>query len=229
AGWRPVTVDELRMTALSIGDPEADAAGLFREGGLNDNYPDGTSLKLYVRIKVFNDRGRRYGEVQIPYRVDLGRVTDVKARTVRPDGAPVEVEEKDIFDRVVLRTAHSVWRAKVFSMPAVEAGSIIESRYWMTSPAGFRYFQLELQSDLFIKELRYNIQPQLASKLDVRWVSFNTPDTRKFTPVWNGAYEIKAENIKPFRQEPLMPPELGVKMWGWLYYSNELETEPDKY
>jgi uncharacterized protein DUF3857/transglutaminase superfamily protein len=229
AGWRPVTIDELRMTAISIGDPEADAAVLFREGELNDNFPDGTSLKLYVRIKVFNDRGRRYGEVQIPYRVDLGKVTDVKARTVRPDGGPIEVEEKDIYDRIVLRTAHSVWRAKVFSMPAVEAGSIIEYRYRITYPAGFRYFQLELQSDLFIKELRYNIQPQLASKLDVRWVSFNTPDTRKFTPVWNGAYEIKAENIKPFRQEPLMPPELGVKMWGWLYYSNELETDPDKY
>ena len=26
-----------------------------------------------------------------------------------------------------------------------------------------------------------------------------------------------------------MPPELGVKMWGWLYYSRDADPSPDKY
>jgi len=228
-GWKPVTAEELALTATGIGDPEADAAILFREGELNDNFTDGTSLKVYIRIKIFNDQGRRYRDVQLPYKVELGRITDVSARTVKPDGTAVEVAGRDIFDRVILRTTHNVWRAKVFSLPAVEAGSIIEYRYRQTYPAGFRYFQLDLQSEMFTRSLHYRIQPQAASKLDVRWVTFNAQDPKRFAPVWDGAFDIRAENIAPFRREPLMPPELGVKIWGWLYYSNELETAPDKY
>jgi transglutaminase-like putative cysteine protease len=229
ANWKPVTAEELALTAAAIGDPEADAAILFREGELNDTYADGTSLKVYIRIKIFNDRGRRYRDVQLPYKVELGRITDVSARTVRPDGTAIEVAGRDIFDRVTLRTTHNVWRAKVFSLPAVEAGSIIEYRYRQTYPAGFRYFQLDLQSEMFTRTLHYRIQPQVASKLDVRWVTFNAQDPKRFAPSWDGAFDIRAENIAPFRRESLMPPDLGVKMWGWLYYSNELETAPDKY
>jgi hypothetical protein len=229
SGWRQVTAQELRMTADEVGDPEADAALLFREGELNDKYPEGTSLKLYLRIKIFNERGRRYKDVQLPYKVGLGRVTDVSARTIRPDGSVVEVAGRDIFDKVLVKTSHSVWRAKVFSMPAVEPGAIIEYRYRQTYPEGFRYFALDLQSELFTKELHYSIQPQAASKLDVRWVTFNTQDPKRFAPKWDGTFDIRAENILPFRREPLMPPDLSVKMWGWLYYSNETETDPDKY
>jgi transglutaminase-like putative cysteine protease len=229
SSWRPVTAQELKMTAAAIGDPEADAAVLFREGELNDNYPEGTSLKLYIRIKIFNERGRRYRDVQLPYKVEFGRVTDVSARTIRPDGSSVEVAGRDIFDKVLVKTSHGVWRAKIFSMPAVEPGAIIEYRYRMTYPEGFRYFALDLQSELFTKELHYSIQPQAASKLDVRWVTFNAQDPKRFAPKWDGTYDIRAENILPFRREPLMPPDLSVKMWGWVYYSNEMETNPDKY
>lgn len=229
ANWRPVTPEDLSTTAAALGIPDADAAILFREGELNDTYTDGTSLKVYIRIKTFNDRGRRYAEVQLPYRVELGRISDVEARTIRPDGSRVEVESRDVFDKVLLRTKHGIWRAKVFTMPAVEAGAIIEYRYRQTYPQGFRYFALDLQSDLFIRELRYRIQPPIASKLDVRWVTFNAPDPRRFAPTWNGSFNIRAENIQPFRREPLMPPELGVKMWGWLYYSRDADPSPDKY
>jgi hypothetical protein len=134
-----------------------------------------------------------------------------------------------MFDRLLVKTSHGIWRAKVFSMPAVEVGSIIEYRYRQTYPRGFKYFALDLQSELFTRELIYRIQPQLASRLDVRWVPFNTRDDKRFIPVWDGTYNIKVDNIPPFRREPLMPPELTIKMWGWLYYSDETETKPDRY
>ncbi|HET8674252.1 MAG TPA: DUF3857 and transglutaminase domain-containing protein [Blastocatellia bacterium] len=229
ANWKSVSPQELKMKASDIGDPDADAAILFREGELNDNNAEGTGLKVYIRIKIFNERGRRYADVQLPYRVEQGRITDVHARTIRPDGTSVQVEDRDIFDKLLVKTSHGVWRAKVFSMPAVEAGSIIEYRYRQTYPQGFRYFALDLQSELFTKQLHYQIQPQAASRLDVRWVSFNAPDARRFMPVWDGSYDIKADNIPPFRREPLMPPELAVKIWGWIYYSDEIENNPEKY
>jgi transglutaminase-like putative cysteine protease len=229
ADWYAISDEEMRLTASDIGDPEADAAILFREGHLDDTSADGTTLRVYMRIKIFNERGRRYRDVQLPYRVELGRITDVSARTIRADRSVVEVTSRDIFDRVTLKTRHGVWRAKVFSMPAVEPGVIIEYRYRQVYPAGFRYFQLDLQSELFTRKLHYEIQPLFAPRLDVRWVSFNTKDPKRFAPTWDGAFEIRAETIAPFRHEPLMPPELGVKMWGWLYYSGEFETDPEKY
>jgi len=228
-GWKQVSNHDLKLTANDIGDPQADAAILFREGELNDNDPEGTSLKVYIRIKVFNDRGRRFADVQLPYRADLGKITDVRARTIRPDGTAVSVEGGDIFDRLISKTGHGVYRAKVFSMPAVESGSIIEYRYRQTYPQGFRYFALDLQSELFTKRLAYSIQPQTGSRFDVRWVTFNATDSKLFTPTWDGTYNIRAENIPPFKREPLMPPDLTVKTWGWLYYSDELETNPEKY
>jgi len=229
ADWHAISDEEMKLTAADIGDPEADAAILFREGRLDDTSPEGTTLRVYLRIKIFNERGRRYADVQLPYRVELGRITSVSARTIRADGSVIEVASRDIFDRVTLKTRHGVWRAKVFSMPAVEPGVIIEYRYRRVYPAGFRYFQLDLQSELFTRKLHYEIQPLLAPKLDVRWVTFNTRDPKRFAPTWNGLFDIRAENIAPFRHEPLMPPELGVKMWGWLYYSGEFDTEPEKF
>jgi hypothetical protein len=227
--WKSVLHQDLKLTAADIGDPQADAAILFREGELNDNDAEGTSLKVYIRIKIFNDRGRKYADVQLPYRADLGKITDVRARTVRPDGTQVTVEGRDILDRLISKTSHGVYRAKVFSMPAVEAGSIIEYRYRQTYPQGFRYFALDLQSELFTKKLFYSIQPHAGSRLDVRWVTFNASDSKLFAPTWDGTYNIQAENIPPFKREPLMPPDLTVKTWGWLYYSDELETNPEKY
>jgi len=229
SGWKPISDVDLRMTAAEIGDPDADAAILFREGELDDDEAEGTSLKVYVRVKIFNERGRRFADVQLPYRVDLGRISDVHARTVRPDGTPLDVEGKDIFDKLVATSGRNIWRAKTFSMPSAGVGSIIEYRYRQAYPAGFRYFALDLQSDLFIKQLVYRIKPQTASPLDMRWIVFNASDPDRFTPVWDGTFNIRAQNVAPFRREPLMPPEEAVKVWGWLYYSKDAETDPDKY
>jgi hypothetical protein len=228
-GWKPVSARDLKLAPADIGDPDADAAILFRLGELNDNDPEGTNMKVYVRIKIFSDRGRRYAEVHLPYRLDLGRITDVKARTVRPDGTDVEVAGRDIFDRLLLKNQQGVLREKVFSLPGVQPGCIIEYRYRQVYPQGFRYFALDLQADLFIKELEYRVQPQSASRFDVRWIAFNAPDPAQFTFTWDGSYIMKAHDIPPFRRELLMPPELTVKMWGWLYYSKDKETVADKF
>jgi len=227
--WKPVTADELRLTADAIPEPDADAAVLFREGELNDNDPEGTTLSVYIRIKIFSERGRRYADVRLPYHVELGRITDVHARTIRPDGSTVEVEGRDVFDILVVKTSHGLWRAKTFTLPAVVPGAIIEYRYRNTYPLGFRYFALDLQSELFTQHLRYSIQPQSDSRFNVRWVVFNAPDPKRFTPVWAGAFKISADNIHPFHREPFMAPEPSVKMWGWLYYADATEKDPDKY
>ncbi|HEY6327774.1 MAG TPA: DUF3857 and transglutaminase domain-containing protein, partial [Blastocatellia bacterium] len=229
SGWKPVSADDLSITAAGIGYPNADAAIVFRDGELDDDSPEGTVMKIYVRLKVFTERGRRYADVQLPYRMDLGKITDVHARTITPDGRAIEVEKKDVFDKLLLTSGRNVWRAKTFSMPNVGPGSMIEYRYRQVYPAGFGYFALDLQADLFIKDLEYRVKPERSSSMDVRWVAFNSKNPDDFAPKWNGSYRITAQNIPPFRREPLMPPEAAVKVWGWLYYSKETQTDADKY
>src|SRR5262249_39155997 len=155
-------------------------------GVLNDDENNGTSLKVYIRLKIFNDRGRRYADIQLPYKVELGTITEVHARTVKPDGTSIEVGPRDIFDKLILKNSNGTHRAKAFSMPAAEPGAIIEYRYRQTYPQGFRYFLLELQSELFIKELRYRLLVPPLVKSDVRWVTFNVEEENLFDPVWNG-------------------------------------------
>lgn len=229
AEWKQVSPQDLSIDAAQTGDPQADAAILLNEGELNDNSIEGTILRVYVRIKIFTERGRAHADIELPYRAEIGKISDVRGRTIRPDGTIVELEDRDIFDRLFTRTSKGVWRARVFSMPSVEAGSIIEYRYRQTYPARFRYFAIELQSDLYTRQLTYRILPRIGARLDLRWVTFNANDPSRFTPVWDGSFIISAENIPAFRREPMMPPDLAVKIWGWLYYSDEIETDPDKY
>ena len=229
SSWKPVTQEELKMAASASGDPDADAIILFREGELNDDATDGTSLKIYVRVKIFTDRGRKHAAVELPYRTELGKISDLQARTIRPDGTAIEVDQSDVFDKVLVKSNQGSWRAISFNMPAVEAGSIIEYRYRQTYPLGFRYFAFDLQSDLYIRKLRYSIRPRASSKRDVRWVCFNADNPGRFAPVWDGRYNIAVDGIPPFRREPHMQPEDTVKIWGWLYYADDIETNPEKY
>lgn len=227
--WKTITQQELRLNAAAIGDPNADAVVLLRKGELNDNDPEGTNLRVYVRIKIFTEAGRRYGEVRLPYKVEQCKITDVKARTVRPNGSIIEVPPREIFDRILVKTGHGVSREKAFSMPGVEPGAIIEYQYRQTYPTGFRYFGLELQSELFTKELIYSIQPNTSTNLFLKWVRFNLQDPEMFKFSWAGSRNIKGENIPPFVREPMMPPERAVKTWGWLYYTDQTETPPEEF
>src|SRR5947209_436266 len=54
--WRPVTPDELKLTAAQV-SPDADAAILFSETYIDDSDQGGITFSEYVRIKVFTDRG----------------------------------------------------------------------------------------------------------------------------------------------------------------------------
>src|SRR2546421_3811356 len=65
--WKPVDPAQLSMTAPAV-EKDADAEALFWEVYVDDSHPEELSLKNYVRIKVFNERGRdSQSEVEIPY------------------------------------------------------------------------------------------------------------------------------------------------------------------
>jgi hypothetical protein len=86
--WRAVTAEELAMKTPKV-EPDADAEAIFWEVRIDDSSDD-LSMQHYVRVKIFNDRGReKYSKLDIPF-TRKTKIKDIAARVIKPDGSPVE-------------------------------------------------------------------------------------------------------------------------------------------
>ncbi len=124
AQFQDPTKEELSMTA----DPKApDAAAVYL------NYEEKTDDNLhyhsvYARIKVLTDKGKELATVEVPYTRGEQRVTDIRARTIHPDGTVVPLAGKP--EDLLAKKSGDVQRGKrVFNLPSVEVGSILEYQY----------------------------------------------------------------------------------------------------
>jgi len=107
-------------------EKEADAEAIFWEIRIDDN-PDGNLIFThYIRVKVFTERGREsQSKIDLVYGKLYGtetKISDIAARTIKPDGTIVELNKKDIFERTVIKTSGLKFKARSFAMPAVEPG-----------------------------------------------------------------------------------------------------------
>ena len=101
--WRAVDPAELALKTPSV-DKDADAEALFWEVRLDDSQPEEFSLKNYLRIKVFTERGKEsQSKVDLPY-LASSRIKDIAARVIKPDGTIVELKKEDVFDKTIVKT-----------------------------------------------------------------------------------------------------------------------------
>jgi hypothetical protein len=110
------------------GAPGAPAVYLFREEITVDHLH---MYSEYVRMKVLTDGGKEYANVDIKYVAggDMGyAVTDIAGRTIHPDGTVIPFTGKP-YERMVVKAQGFKEKAKVFTLPDVTVGSIIEYRY----------------------------------------------------------------------------------------------------
>src|ERR1044072_3427798 len=93
--WRPVDPADLALKEPVV-EKGADAEAIFWEVRLDDSVLQELSLKNYVRIKVFTDRGKEsQSKVDLPY-VGSNRIKDIAARVIKADGTIVELKKEDI-------------------------------------------------------------------------------------------------------------------------------------
>jgi hypothetical protein len=113
--------------------PDAGAIVLRDEGTMEIIGSGELRTSIFERhriIKVLSAAGQRYANVVIQYGTGTD-VDNIQARTIAPDGTITPVEERDIFD-VSLYPNYiffSDQRARLFTFPAVENGSVLEYRY----------------------------------------------------------------------------------------------------
>jgi hypothetical protein len=233
--WTVPTAEELKMTSQPE-VPGAAAVYLFREEITDDHLH---IWSTYARIKVLTEAGKEFANVELKsYDTrDYGgyTVNAIAGRTIHPDGTIVPFTGKP-FDKLIEKGQDFKEMAKVFTMPDVEVGSIIEYRYELRyddnlifSPSWF------VQSDLFTRKAHYLWNP-------LTWTGQDGNHPRiafAWTPILPKGVELKRtdvpgseispgqikmelniSNVPPAPSDEFMPPIESLSYRVLFYFSD---------
>jgi hypothetical protein len=163
AQFQQPTDEELKMTADPKA-PGADAVFLNIEEITDDplHYQS-----FYARIKVLTEKGKELATVEIPYLRTISSIKDIKARTIHPDGSIIPLAGKPE-DLLISKTVdkegnQSQLNRRVFTLPSVEVGSILEYTFQIQLDDG-RVSQpvWEIQRRYFVHKAHYFFTPYKA-------------------------------------------------------------------
>ena len=234
--WRPVTPAELSANSPAV-EPDADAEALLWDVYVTDEDSGGTPqtvLNHYLRIKIFNERGREsFSKMDIQFgRIEgVGlnvKIKDIAARTTKPDGTVLELKETDIFERDLVKGDGIKLKAKSFAVPGIEPGAIIEYR-WKEIRGSVSYYQrLQFAREIPVKLVQYHVKALPHPELGMSGQPFNVINT-PFSKDKGGFWMTSVSNVPSFKEEPRMPPEYSVRPWLLLYYTKDRKIEPEKY
>src|SRR5438105_8011055 len=157
--WRAIDPAEL-ASKTPIVDKNADAEAIFWEVRVDDGNPGELVFSNYVRVKVYTDRGKE-SQSQIDLEYYAGsKIKDISARTIKPDGAIIEVTKDDVHDRTIVKGSGVKLKAKSFAMPAVEPGAIVEYRWKeVRNDRLANYIRLQFEREIPVQLVKYYIKP----------------------------------------------------------------------
>jgi hypothetical protein len=229
--WLEVTAQDREIKEVP-GDPGASAIQLYYA-----DYHDGNkgTQFFYHRIKILNDAGKQYANVEIPVE-PLYRFIDLKARTIHPDGSIVEFTGKP-FEKTLIKAGDFQFVAETFAMPDVTVGSIIEYKYryewghyaidreWSVQHNLFtlkeRFFMKGYYGGLVTKHSRYGDDTLLS------YVVYG--DVKAPTRGKGGSVELELENVPAFKAEEYAPPEGNLKPIVRFFYGGSEVKSPEAF
>lgn len=223
--WMPVTPAELHMTEEPKA-PRAPAIYLYRQVDRDDN---GSYEKVYVRLKILTDEGRKYGNVEIPFNADREHIVSVEARSIRPDGSIVPFDGK-VYETTIVK-AHGVrYFAKTFTLGDVQTGSIIEYRYTRRlDPRLIFDSHWILQGELFTRYGKYSLVKNQYFTLAWSWPE-GLPDGSSNPEKKHGRIELETHDVPAFVTEDYMPPENALKQRvDFVYSENGASTDAEHF
>jgi len=155
AQFQQPTPDELKMTS----DPKAPGAdAVYLDFVEIDNDPTHFQ-STYARIKVLAEKGKKLATVELPYLKGNYKITDIKARTIHSDGTivPLSVKVEDLLDA---KSGQMQIQRKVFTLPSVEVGSILEYSYELRyDDQIFQPPMWNIQRPYFVHKAHYEFKP----------------------------------------------------------------------
>jgi len=231
AGMKLATVDDIEdpylrnLIKTSPGSAEYPNAGAIV---LLDDYQleilsDGTAVQTtHFMVKILNERGKHYGEVELGYDSTYETIEIEYARTIEPEGKVVSVGDRHIRDvsRYLEYPLYSNARVRIVSMPEVTWGAIIEYK-------AKKYINKLINGENF--SFQYGIQgyePCLNRKLKVSVPSGYKLHVKSYNPGFisfpadlspliraltdRTEYEWRFSNIPEIIAEPSMPPWVEI-------------------
>lgn len=225
----PTSDEDMKFNAVP-GMPGAPAAILFHEEIYDDMRH---AHEVNARIKILTDEGRKYADVELPFLRSRMQLVDIKGQTIHPDGKIIPFEGKP-HEKVIFKSGGRKISEKVFSLPDVQVGSIIQYHYVYVYEDGVVYApEWNIQKDLWQKNIHYKFIPYTSgshyivvdhdqSSRGVAWTVFlpkgmevkqvTSPDKKDYV-------ELKANNVPAFIEEPYMPDSNQFKFYVRFYYA----------
>jgi transglutaminase-like putative cysteine protease len=231
AGFLPVSPDELKMTSEPLA-PGAPAILLYRQMDRDDN--GRTSHEdNYFRIKILTEQGRKYADIEIPFLKQSENITNIHARTIKPDGSIVNFDGK-VFEKTIHKAKGLKYLAKTFTLPDIQVGGIIEY-YYTDDFKEFSLFESHwiLSDELFTKRAQFSLKPYKSSfdnPFQLRWTWQRLPPGAEPKQGADRIVRMEATNIAAFQTEDFMPPANELKSRvDFIYEDDFTEREPDKF
>jgi hypothetical protein len=160
AQFQQPTDEELKMTA----DPKAPGAAAVYLS-IEEIADDQIHYRsFYARIKVLEEKGKELATVEIPYEKGNFKISDIKARTIHSDGTVIPLTGKPE-DLLIAKTSTKEgdslqFSRKVFTLPSVEVGSILEYRYQIHYDDGHVSSpHWQIQQHYFVHQAHYSFKP----------------------------------------------------------------------
>ncbi|HEY7405697.1 MAG TPA: DUF3857 domain-containing protein [Candidatus Angelobacter sp.] len=226
--WLPITRKDLETKEVP-GLPGAPAIQLYYADYIDDR--EQTEF-FYHRIKVLNEKGNRYADVEILVPPDASLDT-LKARTIHPDGAVVEFTGKP-FQKIVLKERGLKVMTRAFTFPEVTVGSIIEYKFKISLPGVYLDNSWTIQHELYTVKESFRMEPfgglleGFEKGHQVAALSSHMPNNLKPRQK-NDGYELEVENMPPFEAEGHMPPEDDYKPQIRFFYGGTEIASTDKF
>lgn len=218
------TPEELKMTSDPAA-PDAPAVYLFREEKGDDKLH---MHSLYARIKILTEKGKEYGDVEIPaYEGRTYNIRAVRGRTIHSDGTIIPFTGKPI-EKLLLKQGNKKVMTKVFSLPDVQVGSIIEYEYILAYEDNLavppRWY---IQKPLYVHKAHYHFVPT-THELTSTSEHGNVVVGLMYTPVLPpgvevrygvDGYDLVINDVPAMVDEDYMPPMESVSYRVIFYYS----------
>ena len=239
AQFQNPTSDELKMTS----DPKAPgAAAVYLSMDEVDNDPLHFQM-THVRIKVLQEKGKELATIHLPYLGHAYKITDIKGRTIHSDGKifPLVTKAEDL----LLTSDNGLQvRNRVFTLPNVEVGSILEYSWELRYDDGtLSSPEWEVQKDYFVHKSHYSFTPFKSFQpgytngtssyvIDENGNPANTliwwpilPAGAKVVPNLNGSYNADLTDIPALPNEDWAPPQDNYRYRIIFYYKSAHSPE----
>ncbi len=227
--WLPITQEELKMTSEPKA-PGAPALYLYRQVDRDDIW---SKEFHYDRIKILTEEGRKYANVEIPFFKGADNIRSIQARTIHADGSIVNFDGK-MNEQTIVKAKGVKYLAKIFTMPDVQVGSIIEYRYMRELPGYGSYESIYnsewiLSEELFTKHAKFSLNSNPSYSLRWSWPRSLPEGTRPPAEDYHGVIRMETQDVPAFQIEDYMPPPDGLKYRVNFKYMGSVEDDPDKF